>query len=56
MELSLTEAEVHEIRVALSVASLSLEQYGAQEKTTQYDSRIALIDQLIEKLPITKGN
>jgi hypothetical protein len=49
--LELNPEQAHEVRVALSNASLQLEHFKAQEQTDEYDSRIAIIDNLINLLP-----
>jgi len=57
MLLEVTPAEAHEIRVALSVASIQLEGWVADNPTDEDNeetkARIALILDLLERIPLT---
>ena len=57
MLLEVTNEEAHEIRVALSVASIQLEGWVADNPTDEDNeetkARIALILDLLERIPLT---
>ena len=57
MLLEVTNEEAHEIRVALSVASIQLEGWVAgnptDEENEETKARIALILALLDKIPLT---
>lgn len=52
MLIDINQEQIHEIRVALSTAVLSLEHYKIVEQTNEYNDRIVIIDNLLEQLPI----
>jgi len=52
MRLEVTLDELHEIRVALSVAGLQLEEWAITHATNEDKDRIEMIWALLDRLPI----